>query len=171
MSVRIALLRAVNVGGTGKIAMGELAALFRANGCCDVRTYIQSGNVVFRSPDPARVVVRRLEAALAATIGRPVKVLLRTERDLSRIDRSNPFPDAPPARVSVLFLDRAPSADGLAGLTSPGREEIRPAGREIFIHYPDGMGASKLRLPQMREGTARNLNTVRKLAAMAREAG
>ncbi|HET6305764.1 MAG TPA: DUF1697 domain-containing protein [Rhodopila sp.] len=164
----VALLRAVNVGGTGMLPMDVLRSLCVELGLENVRTYIQSGNVVFESGMAERALEARLEEALFARMGKHVGVLIRTASALRAIVDANPFPEANPAQVGVVFL-REPAPGGLLnGLVVPGREDARPVGREIFVHYPDGMGRSKLKLPpEAAKGTTRNLNTVARLAAMA----
>ena len=170
MAVFVALLRAVNVGGTGKLAMSELRRLCEDAGFENVTTYIQSGNVVFSSSLPAAKVRQGLEAALGKKMGTPVGVLVRTPAELEAVARRNPFRAAAPNRVIVLFLDSALPADALATLEIPGREEVELSGREVFGHYPDGMGRSKRRLPVAGAATGRNLNTVRTLLDLARAA-
>ena len=168
MAAFVALLRAVNVGGTGKLAMADLVKLCVKAGFTDVKTYIQSGNVVFDSSASEARVKAALEKSLAAKLGKPVGVLLRSGAELDRILAHNPFKQAAPNRVIVLFLDKAPAADALAGVKAPGGEELVLRGRELYIHYPDGQGVSKLKVPLAQVGTGRNLNTVAKLAEMAR---
>jgi uncharacterized protein (DUF1697 family) len=167
MTVYVALLRAVNVGGTGSLPMAELRAMAEAAGLGDVRSYIQSGNLLCSSPDGAGAVRAALEARLEARAGRPVGVTVRSADEMHRILGANPFPDADPARVGVLFLNSSPPPDVLAGVKGRADEDIVPAGREVFIHYPSGMGRSKLRWPGLADGTQRNLNTVARLAGMA----
>jgi uncharacterized protein (DUF1697 family) len=87
-----------------------------------------------------------------------------------RVDE-NPFPAAAPRQVLVLFLDEAPPSDALETVVAPGQERLALRGREIFIHFPEGMGPSKLKVPFQKVGTGRNLNTVRKLADMAQARG
>lgn len=169
MTTLIALLRAVNVGGTGKLPMAELRALCAKAGFRDVRTYIQSGNVVFASADKAPKVKATLESLLTKKLGKPCRVLVRTADELAAVVERNPFPEAAPNRLIVVFLDDAPPTDALKGWKIPGEERLALQGREIFIHFPDGMGQSKLKIPFADIGTGRNLNTVRKLVEMARE--
>jgi uncharacterized protein (DUF1697 family) len=167
----VALLRAVNVGGTGKLAMSELRALCEQLGFTDVATYIQSGNVVFSSGLSEQAVKGALAGALEQHMGQPVGVLVRTPDELAAVLDGNPFPHADPARVIVLFLDAAPDALGMtlvAEAPTPGGEQLKLVGRELFVHYPEGQGPSKLKVPFAREGTGRNLNTVRKLLDLAR---
>ena len=171
MPAYAALLRAVNVGGTGKLSMSDLRQLCEDGGLRDVATYIQSGNVVFRSTRSEASVKKLLEAALAQKLGKPYGVLVRTAGELRALLEENPFPDAAPNRVLVLFLDEKPAAASLKNVATPGGEELRAVGRQLFLHFPNGMGQSKLKLPFQKTGTGRNLNTVRKLLAMLDELG
>jgi len=168
MTAYAAMLRAINVGGTGKLAMKELLALCEAADLSDVKTYIQSGNVVFNSRLSEAAITTKLERALAEKIGKPVAVLIRTAAELADVVKRNPFAQAAPNQVLVLFLAKPPLRATLAKIVIPAREELKLEGRELFIHYPDGMGRSKLKLPFTDIGTGRNLNTVSKLAEMTR---
>jgi uncharacterized protein (DUF1697 family) len=167
MPVYVALLRAINVGGTGKLPMTELRDLCESAGFDCVKTYIQSGNVIFKSALPEAKVKAKLEKALTAKMGKPFFALVRTATELGAVVKRNPFKQATPNQVLVLFLDEKPAKNALAGLKIPGREKVELTGREVFIHYPDGMGRSKLRIPFAKTGTGRNLNTVETLATMA----
>jgi uncharacterized protein (DUF1697 family) len=165
----VALLRAINVGGTGKLAMTDLRKLCEDCSFQNVATFIQSGNVVFRSKLSEAVAKKALEQALARKMGKPYGVLVRTGSELLTVVGNNPFPAAHPSQVLILFLDEPPPPDTLKTTVIPGREELALRGREIFVHFPDGMARSKLKVPFQKVGTARNLNTARKLAAMAQE--
>jgi uncharacterized protein (DUF1697 family) len=167
MTTFIALLRAVNVGGTGKLPMSDLKALCEAAGFGQVRTYIASGNALFRSEGPEARVKAELEARLEAYAGKPVGVLVRTAAEMAGILAANPFPEAARNRTVAIFLDRPPPADALDGVTGRAGEEIRLGTREIYVHYGDGMAGSRLKIRAAGSGTARNMNTVAKLAAMA----
>lgn len=167
MTAYAALLRAINVGGTGKLPMSELRALCEELGFDDVKTYIQSGNVVFRSELSEARVKAALEEALAKKMGKPVAVLVRTHAELAKTLAHNPFPDASPSRVLVLFLDDKPPKGALDDVIAPGGEELSLHGRELFIHYPNGMGRSKLKVPFVKDATSRNVNTLTKLVEMA----
>jgi uncharacterized protein (DUF1697 family) len=169
MHAYAALLRAINVGGSGKLSMADLRQLCERCGLQDVATYIQSGNVVFRSKLSEGGVKRALEPALVKQMGKAFGVLVRTAAGLDTVVENNPFPDVAPNRVLIVFLDEPSPRDSLKGVVAPGGEELVLSGRELFIHFPNGQGQSKLKLPLMKSGTARNLNTVRKLAAMAGE--
>ena len=168
MTTYIALLRAVNVGGTGKLPMADLRALCEKAGFINVRTYIQSGNVVFSSKLSASKARVTLEAALAKRLAKTTQVLIRTADELEAVIAANPFPEAESNRLIVCFLSREESASVLDDWKIPGREQLALIGRELFLHYPDGMGQSKLKVPFSDQGTARNLNTVRALLEMAR---
>jgi uncharacterized protein (DUF1697 family) len=163
----IALLRAVNVGGTGKLPMTELKAMCEAAGFGKVRTYIASGNVVFESAASEAKVKADLERRLADYAGKAVGVLVRTAAEMAAVRDANPFPDAPGNRATAIFLDDPPPADAAECATGVQGEVIALGLREIYVRYDDGQADSKLRIPAAKAGTARNLNTVAKLAEMA----
>ena len=165
----VALLRAVNVGGTGKLPMSELTAMCEELGFGNVRTYIASGNVVFESRKSEAAVKVALEKRLAAHAGKPVGVLVRTANEMAQVLVDNPFPKLAPNRTIAVFLESAPPADTLANIRGQKDEKIRLGKREIYVHYGDGMAKSKLVIPAAKLGTARNMNTVAVLAKMARE--
>ena len=167
MTKFVALLRAVNVGGTGKLPMTELKAMCEAAGFEGVRTYIASGNVVFSSAATETQVKAKLEAALLAYAGKPVAVAVRTGAEMAAVLKANPFSRAAPNRTVAIFLDAAPSADALDLVTGRKDEETALGRREIYVHYGEGMGQSKLKIPAAKTGTARNMNTVAKLAEWA----
>ena len=164
MTAWVALLRAVNVGGTGKLPMAELKALCEALGLAQVRTYIASGNVVFASDLDEGELKAMIEAALEAKYGKPIAVLVRSGIDLARVVQANPWPDRPGNRVVAIFCDDELTLDGITG---QGGEVIALGQRELFVDYTDGMADTRLRIPSAKAGTARNMNTVTKLAAMA----
>jgi uncharacterized protein (DUF1697 family) len=139
-------------------------------GFSDVRTYIASGNVVFTSRKSEAAVKAALEKRLETYAGKPVGVLVRTADEMAKVLADNPFPKLAPNRTMALFLDRAPPADSLASVRGQKDEKIKLGRREIYVHYGDGMGQSKLVIPAAKLGTARNMNTVAVLAKMAAEA-
>jgi uncharacterized protein (DUF1697 family) len=173
MTVFVLLLRAVNVGGTGKLPMTELKRLCEKAGFRRVRTYIASGNVAAErdgsGPQAKAALEAELEAYAGKPAGKPISVIVRTAAEMATVVADNPFPDRAANQTVAIFLDAAPAADALSGVTGRQNEEIRLGAREIYVHYPDGIGRSKLRIPAARDGTARNMNTVAKLAAMAAE--
>ena len=169
MTSHVALLRDVNVGGTGKLSMGELKAMCEAVGLEHVRTYIASGNVLFNSRLGEKSISKKLEHQLAVYAGKPVGVLVRTAAEMAGVLADNPFPEEPGNRVVLIFLDSVPAAAALKQVT--GKKDERPAlgRREIYVHFGDAMADSRLRIPAATAGTARNMNTVAKLASMAAE--
>lgn len=167
MKTWIVLLRAVNVGGTGKLPMAELRALCESAGFAQVRTYIASGNVVLRSASTARQVQGVLQQALARHTGKQVGVLVRSAAELRQVLADNPFPKAAPNRIVAIFLDRAPPPDALETVSGRKGEQLALGKREIYVHYGDGMADSKLKIPAAKTGTARNINTVTRLLEMA----
>lgn len=169
MSAFVALLRAVNVGGTGKLPMSELKALCEAAGLERVRTYIASGNVVFCSDRAEAEVKAAIEAGLQAYAGKPMGVLVRTASEMAAVLSANPFPDRAANRTVAIFLDAPPPSDALSRAAGVNGEEMRLGQREIYVHYGDGMADSRLRIPAAAAGTARNMNTIAKLAEMARD--
>jgi len=167
MPVYVALLRAVNVGGTGKLPMTTLKAVCEELGFSDVKTYIQSGNVLFRADEPEAEVEQKLDEALGKLLGKKPGVMVRSRKELDAIAANAPFPDAKPNYLLVSFLPEEAPSDALDNMVAPDGEEAVLAEREIYVHFPIGSGKSKLKLPALKPGTARNLNTVRKLAQMA----
>ena len=167
MTGYVALLRAVNVGGTGKLPMIALAGMCDDAGFSQVRTYIASGNVVFRCDGAEDQIRSSLEERLRTYAGRPVGVIVRTASEMVGVVARNPFADSPGNRVSVLFVDSSMPGNPWEGVTGAGTEQIGLGERELFVLYPDGMAATRLRIPGEKLGTARNMNTVMKLAGMA----
>jgi uncharacterized protein (DUF1697 family) len=167
MTRYVALVRAVNVGGTGKLPMGELRSICADAGFTRVETYIASGNVVFESKLAPPKVKVELEARLRAYAGKSIGVVVRTAAEMAAVLRANPFPKAEPRYTYAIFLDGSPPRDALDRLVGRTDEEMRLGEREIFVHYPRGMGRSKLKIPATKTGTARNMNTIAKLAEMA----
>jgi len=177
LTTHIALLRAVNVGGRGKVAMADLRALVADLRFEAPRSMLQSGNLVFRSEPTGATLEALLERETKARLGLATDYIVRTGAEWERIVAANPF--APmarddPSHLLVMSLKSPPDAVSLEGLRAwiPGRETIEAAGRELYIAYPDGIGASKLTgaVIERRLGTrgaARNWNTVTKLAALA----
>jgi uncharacterized protein (DUF1697 family) len=170
MARHIALLRAVNVGGTGVLAMSDLARICRDAGFARVATHLASGNVVFDDPRDAAQVKTELETRLSAFVGKPLGVFLRSAAEMRAVLEANPFPDKPPNLSVAIFLDAPPPVDALERCSGGVDEILRLGLREIHVHYPAGIGRSKLKIPAAKLGTARNMNTIAKLVAMTREA-
>lgn len=157
----------MNVGGTGKLPMATLKAMCLDAGFTGVETYIASGNVVLESRAAPSKVKAALEGRLLAYAGKPVAVVVRSASEMLAVLKANPFPGTEPKFTYVIFLDDPPPADTLARVSGRQDERVRLGEREIFVHYGSGMGRSKLKIPAAKPGTARNMNTVAKLAEIA----
>ena len=176
--VHVALLRGVNVGVGNRISMPELTAIFSAAGASDVRTYIQSGNVVFRSPAPR---LARLHGALQRSLqkhfGREIVVVLRSARELLALSRVNPFlaRGAAPEHLHVAFLAERP-AKACAAALDPARskpDEFALEGSELYLYFPNGTARTKLGNDYLDRtlktcSTIRNWRTVLALCELAR---
>ena len=167
MTTYIALLRAVNVGGTGKLPMSDLKDMCVELGFVRVETYIASGNVIFDYHLPSEVVQTKLEKRLRVYAEKAIGVFVRTAAEMRTILEKNPFLDTDPRLTYSFFLNEKPHSSALDGVRGRDGEEIRLGRREIYVHYPKGMGQSKLRIPTATLGTARNLNTIAKLVEMS----
>jgi uncharacterized protein (DUF1697 family) len=161
------LLRAVNVGGTGALPIATLRNLGEDCGFADVRTYIASGNLLFASDGSEAEVKAALEERLAGWAGKPIAVFVRTAAELAAIVAANPFPDANGSRHMVFFYDAPPPADLPSRCRDAGGERIALGARELHVDYGDRIRTSRLKVPDPLARTARNINTVRKLAELA----
>lgn len=177
MPTRIALLRAINVGGV-TVPMAELRSFFEKLGFASVRTLLQTGNVVFETAQRGDL-EKLLEAEAAKRLKLATDFLVRDPAEWNAILDHNPFAKMAkedPARLVVMPLKHAPTAAGIATLRAaiPGREQIAPGARHLYITYPDGQGRSRLNLKLIESklgtrGTARNWNTARKILELAGE--
>jgi uncharacterized protein (DUF1697 family) len=176
MTEYVALLRAVNVGGT-VVPMASLRSVGEGAGFRDVKTFLQSGNVLFHGPARATATIERtLETETAAGLGITTDYLVRTTREWRAVIDGNPFPveaRETPAFLHVVFLKGSPTAGADARLRDAirGRERTRLGDRCVYVVYPDGAGRSKLTLKVIERavghrGTARNWNTVTRVAAL-----
>jgi uncharacterized protein (DUF1697 family) len=182
MTVFVALLRAVNVGGTSIIRMADLKALCEDIGFGGVRTLLQSGNVVFTAKGSDKAVAKKLADAIEKSHGFRPAIVIRTTGELADAMARNPFPDAAksePNRLLVSFLAGPPAKDAAERLAAVkvDKEKLHLSGRQLYVHYADGgMGTSKVGNAVLERAlgvpaTARNWNTVTKLKAMMEEAG
>ncbi|MET7749604.1 DUF1697 domain-containing protein [Micromonospora sp. NPDC005367] len=174
----VALLRGINLGATNRIGMADLRRLVSALGHHDVRTYVQSGNVVFGSdvPDTERLAAG-IEQVIADELGLTVPALVRSARELAAVVDGNPYAgrEADPTRLLVAFLRTIPKPSTVAALTAPGGESVAftVARREVYLHYPDGgYGRSKFTNAYLEKklgvvATTRNWKSVRALAELA----
>jgi uncharacterized protein (DUF1697 family) len=166
----VAFLRGINVGGNSLLPMSVLKAICEEIGFLNVRTYIQSGNVLFESEQPESIFANTLHQALVEKKQIDTPVMIRTIRELTEIVVQNPFPYADNSKVGVMFFAEVVPQNLTDDLRSHGREEVVISGREIYIFYPDGMGKSKLMFPKLsQKGTVRNINTITKLVELNRQ--
>ena len=151
------------------LRMSDLKAIAEELGFEQPRTFIASGNLLFASAKSERAIKAALEAALRKHMSRDVGVMVRTADEMARVAATNPFADEPGNKVVAIFLDEAPPKDALERAKNVADERMALGTREIYVHYPDGQGRSKLKIPAAAAGTARNMNSVRKMAEMAEE--
>lgn len=166
MTAYVALLRAVNVSGTGKLPMADLRRMGEECGFADVTTFIASGNLLFRSAEAEAEVQRKIAAAVETYFGKPVAVMVRTAEEMAAVAAANPFPDEPGSRHMVTFLHDAPPADTIPTARNVHGERMALGRREIYVAYGEGIRHTKLVIPAAKAGTARNITTVGKLAAL-----
>lgn len=171
MTAYVALLRGVNLVGVSSLKMADLKALAGQLGLRSVRTYIASGNLLFLSDESEERLRLLLERALQDHMGKDVRVMLRTAAEMDEAVRRNPFTDSPGNRVQAFFMNDPPPADLPGTIRNKADDERVAAGaREVYVAYGErGIGKSRLKIPAAEAGTARNMNTVARLAEIARE--
>lgn len=173
----IALLRAVNLGSHNKVSMAGLRAFAEKIGLEDVKTLLQSGNLVFRTDKCSTAAMEKtLESGASRQLGLQTDFFVRTAKEWQAIIAANPFPaeaKSDPGHMILMTLREAPSRQAVAELSAAikGREIVQANGREAYFVYPDGMGRSRLTIALIERklgtrGTARNWNTVLKVGAL-----
>jgi uncharacterized protein (DUF1697 family) len=179
-STHIALLRGINVGGHKIIKMDQLRNAFEELGFENVATYVQSGNVVFKSPkETSANLSRKIEEMLLRRFNMSVPVIVRTAEEVGEVLRNNAFlkeRGADVTRLHVTFLSHAPQRTAVRGLDAiaAGEDRFHCRGQEIYLHCPNGFGGTKLSINAFEKvlavgATTRNWNTVNKLYEMTRE--
>ena len=174
MPTRIALLRGINVGGRNKIKMADLRELCASLGFRDVRSLLQSGNLIFETDEPELPPVKaRLEARIESAFGFEVQAILRRPAAFESIFITHPFTNEQldeAGKAAVVFLSGAPSLEAVNRLreSNPGREVIQADGSELFVFYADGMARSKLDAKRIEgqlrlSSTTRNWNTCKRI--------
>lgn len=166
MTAYVALLRAVNLGGGSTLPSAELKRIGEECGFAQVRTFIASGNLLFVSEDDQESVRTAIEGRIERFFGKAVAVHVRSAAEVAEVIANNPFADRPGNRTIALFIDDRPVQAMIDAATHVGNEEIALGPRALYISYDEGMGQSKLKLPAMKSGTGRNMNSVAKLAAL-----
>jgi uncharacterized protein (DUF1697 family) len=179
LATYVALLRAINLGAVNKIAMPALRTMFEDLGHQNVRSYVQSGNVVFDAPrSTPKKLVGEIEEGVAATFGHDISVIIRSGPELERVATGNPFAakGVAPLSLHVVFLAKTPRSSHVEALDPdkwlPDKFEVR--GSEIYLMLPNGMGRSKMSISYFEKafgirGTARNWNTVNKLRELVKK--
>jgi uncharacterized protein (DUF1697 family) len=176
MAVHVAMLRGINLGPRRRVPMAELRTLLTKAGYEDVRTYVQSGNIVLRNPAKAAEVERELKTLISGRFGFDVPVIVRSRAQLAAVVKADPLGDVveDPKRYQVSFLDAKPAPDVIARLEerAAGAERVIARGREIYAWHPEGVARSKLWNELAGTGlgvtaTARNWTTVTTLLEMA----
>jgi uncharacterized protein (DUF1697 family) len=181
MPVLISMLRGVNLGAHNRVKMDDLRALYKSLGLEDPRTYVQSGNILFRTKErPTQELAKKIQAAIARKCGCNPNVILRTTAEFKKAIAGNPFakrPEIEPGKLLVSFLSDEPGTEAqstIEKLNQSHKEELHLRGRELYIYFPDGAGKSKLPWSSLEKlfkvtGTARNWNSVTKMLEMAEE--
>ena len=173
----VSLLRAVNLGSHNKLRMPDLVKCYESLGLRNVQSYIQSGNVVFNADGQDRSdIEQEIEAAIAKAFGVGTPVMVRTSKEMTAVVANNPFPPSYAEKLAVAFLSspsERPNLEAIERSIGPG-EQIKLAGAEAYLYYPNGQGRSKMTntLLERRLGvtaTVRNWRTVNKLLEMASE--
>lgn len=171
---RVALLRAVNVGGANALDMSALVQVAQALGWRRPSTYLRTGNLLFEAEGRSEDLSVQLREAIATGLGLDIAVVIRSKAELSALLAAHPFADGDPAKTVIACCDRPVSVEGAARLTAllAGNEQVAVAGADIFAAFPGGQGRSKLALGMARavrpaEVTARNLLTIARLIELA----
>ena len=166
MTAYVALVRAVNVSGTGKLPKEELKAMGEACGFEQVRTFVNSGNLLFTSYLAEGAVKKRVEEKLAAFFGKPVPAFVRDGKEMAEVAKSNPFADAKPNQVMACFFDDKPVQALIDEARDVKEERLALGPTVIYIDYGGGIADSKLKMPILKRGTARNMNSVARIAEL-----
>lgn len=166
MTAYVAMIRAVNVSGTGKLPKDELKAMGEACGFDNVRTFINSGNLLFTSDLSEAAVKKRVEEKLADYFGKPFPAYVRSAAEMAEATSKNAFPDDKPNAVMAHFIDQQPAQAMIDEARDVAGERLALGPRLIYIAYRSGIASSKLKMPALKQGTARNMNSVAKMAEL-----
>ena len=166
MTAYAALIRAVNVSGTGKLPKEDLKALGESCGFDKVRTFINSGNLLFASDLAERTIKQRIEGRLADYFGKAAPVFVRSAKEMAEAVEKNPYGDDKPSRVMAHFIDEKLEQAMLDEARDVQGERLALGPRLIYVSYGEGIGKTKLKLPAVKQGTARNMNSVAKMAEL-----
>jgi uncharacterized protein (DUF1697 family) len=164
LTAYVALIRAVNVSGTGMLPKDKLKAMGEACGFGNARTFINSGNLLFSSDLGESEVKKRVEAKLAGYFGKSVPAYVRSAKEMAEAVKRNPFADDAPSRVYAHFIDEEPIQPMLDEARDVQGERLALGPRLIYVSYGEGIGKTRLKLPAVKQGTARNMNSVARMA-------
>ena len=173
MTTYVALLRGINLGPTNKIAMPALRAMTEALGYTDVATYINSGNLIFRTSKKAATVERALARTISDTFGLTIDVTVRTDAQLKKVLADNPYPDGNTSQVTVAFLTKAPGPEAKKQVAAfaAEHETFTFGDRCVYVNYSHGLANSKLAAQFSSiigvSSTVRTIRTVAKLVEMS----
>ena len=166
MTAYVALIRAVNVSGTGKLPKEDLRAMGEACGFGNSRTFINSGNLLFTSDLDEAIVKKRLEEKVGDYFAKPFPVYVRSSKEMADAVARDPFTDDKPNRRFAHFIDEVPMQAMLDGARDVAGERMALGPRCIYVSYGEGIGKTKLKLPAVKKGTARNMNSVARMAEL-----
>ena len=169
MTAFVALLRAVNVSGTGKLLKDDLRAIGEACGFGACRTFISSGNLLFASDFAEEDAKQRLERRVGEHFGKPTPIYVRSAAEMAEVVARNPFADDKPSRAFAYFIDDRPVQAMLDEARDVAGERLALGPRCIYISYGEGIGKTRLKLPAVKQATARNMNSVARMAALLAE--
>lgn len=165
MNTYVAFLRGINVGGNSQVSMKELAGICKDLGFEGVRTYLNSGNIILKSYLSEEELRMTLETAISENLGKDIKVIIRSACDLQQMLAKNPFPEAVGSKVGVFLMNESIEPNIRTEFVIVSREQVELGNREVYVHYSEGIGRSKLKWPSsLKDGTMRNINTLTKLA-------
>ena len=165
----VGLLRAVNVGGTGKLPMAELHDMCVETGFHNPKTLLASGNVVFETQSSQRNAFEALNQRLCQHFGAEIGLFVLNATEMTAVRDGNPFADHSPSQVGVLFVEPVPTEQECAAAKGLKDEVIVQGNGVLYVKFPSGMGQSKLVVPSAKTGTMRNMNTVEKLTVLLNE--
>ena len=166
MTAYVALIRAVNVSGTGKLPKEDLKSMGEACGFENARTFINSGNLLFTNTLAEAEIQKQMGERLAGYFDKPTVVFVRSAKEMAEAVEKNPFGDDKPSRVMAHFIAEKPVQKMIDEARDVAGERMALGPRLIYVSYGDGIGKTKLKLPAVKQGTARNMNSVAKIAEL-----
>lgn len=166
MTAYVVLIRAVNVSGTGKLPKEELKAMGEGCGFHNCRTFINSGNLLFTSDLGEAEIKGSMEQRVADFLGKSAPVYVRSAKEMAEAVTRDPFTNDKPSRRFAYFIDDEPVQAMLDEARDVAGERLALGPRLIYVSYGEGIGKTRLKLPAVKRGTARNMNSVAKIAEL-----